>query len=167
MNELLSTLVFYALTLVILGTALGVVMSNNLVHSALLMTACFIGVGMLFIYLGADLLGTMEFMLYSGGVAILVVMGIMLTKRENGTPANFVNKKYGVAAAASVGFVLLMTAVVTNSPVPRGEFISPDTVSGLAEMMLTKYILPFEIAATLLLAALIGAIILAKGDGKA
>lgn len=167
MNDVLSTLVFYGITLVILGTALGVVMSSNLVHSALLMTACFIGVGMLFIFLSADLLGTMEFMLYSGGVAILVVMGIMLTKRENGVPANPVNKKYGVAAASAVGFVLLMAAVITQSPVPHGEFISPDTVNGLAEMMLTKYILPFEIAATLLLAALIGAIVIAKGDGEA
>ena len=64
MSEMLGTLVFYAVAFVILATALGVVTSKNLVHSALLMTACFIGVGVLFIWLSADFLGAMEFMLY-------------------------------------------------------------------------------------------------------
>ncbi|MCR5176443.1 MAG: NADH-quinone oxidoreductase subunit J [Anaerovibrio sp.] len=167
MSEILGTLVFYAVTVVILGTALGVVLSKNLVHSALLMTACFIGIGVLFIWLNADFLGAMEFMLYSGGVAILVVMGIMLTKRQDGAPGNPFNVRSLPALALVVLFLAIMFLVIMNSVVPAGEFISPDTVNGLADMMLNTYILPFEIAATLLLAALLGAIILAKGDGKA
>ena len=167
MNEMLSTLVFYLVAFVILATALGVVVSRNLVHSALLMTACFIGVGVLFIWLNADFLGAMEFMLYSGGVAILVVMGVMLTKRQDGPPANpFNNRKLG-ALGLVILFVMLMGTAVVSSPLPRGDYVSPDTVNDLADLMLNTYILPFEIAATLLLAALVGAIILAKGDGEA
>ncbi len=167
MNELISTLVFYLLAMVILGTALGVVMSRNLVHSALLMTACFIAVGMLFFWLDADFLGAMEFMLYSGGVAILVVMGVMLTKRDDGPPGNPFNNNTILALGGAGLFVLVMIAVVVSTPAPPGGYVSPDTVNELADMMLNKYILPFEIAATLLLAALVGAIILAKGDGEA
>lgn len=167
MNELLSTLVFYAVAVVILATALGVVMSKNLVHSALLMTACFIGVGVLFIWLNADFLGAMEFMLYSGGVAILVVMGVMLTKREAGPPGNPFNGRKLTALGMVILFMLVMCTVVVSTPIPTGGFVSQDTVSDLADMMLNRYILPFEIAATLLLAALLGAIILAKGDGEA
>ena len=167
MNELLSTLVFYAVAVVILATVLGVVMSQNLVHSALLMTACFIGVGVLFIWLNADFLGAMEFMLYSGGVAILVVMGVMLTKREAGPPGNPFNGRKLTALGMVILFMLVMCTVVVSTPTPTGGFVSPDTVSDLADMMLNRYILPFEIAATLLLAALLGAIILAKGDGEA
>ena len=167
MNELLSTLVFYAVAVVILATGLGVVMSKNLVHSALLMTACFIGVGVLFIWLNADFLGAMEFMLYSGGVAILVVMGVMLTKREAGPPGNPFNGRKLTALGMVILFMLVMCTVVVSTPIPTGGFVSPDTVSDLADMMLNRYILPFEIAATLLLAALLGAIILAKGDGEA
>ena len=62
MTELASLVVFCLLAVVILGTALGVVLSNNLVHSALLMTACFIGVGIMYITLEADFLGAVEFM---------------------------------------------------------------------------------------------------------
>ena len=167
MTDLAGSIVFYLLALVIIGTALGVVCSSHLVHSALLMTACFIGVGILYISLAADFLGAMEFMLYSGGVAILVVMGIMLTHHGEGLPSNPDNTKHNIAFAVSLAFVVIMGLVVTLVPLPQASFVVEDTVSGLADMMLAVYILPFEIAATLLLAALLGAIILAKGDGEA
>ena len=168
MSELAGSAVFFALAVVIIGTALGVVLNKNLVHSALLMTACFIGVGILSITLEADFLGAVEFMTYSGGVAILIVMGVMLTHRGEGVPSNPFNGRELFAAVLAAVFVTVMGLVVTFIQIPPGGgFVSGDTVADLADMMLNTYILPFEIAATLLLAALLGAIILAKGDGEA
>ena len=168
MNELIGSAVFWVLSLLIIGTALGVVMSKNLVHSALLLTACFIGVGMLYITLEADFLGAVEFMTYSGGVAVLIVMGVMLTHMGAGIPSNPFNGRELLAAALAVIFAAVMGLVLTFVQLPPDAgFASADTVGDLAEMMLNTYILPFEIAAVLLLAALLGAIILAKGDGEA
>ena len=168
MNELIGSAVFWVLSLLIIGTALGVVMSKNLVHSALLLTACFIGVGMLYITLEADFLGAVEFMTYSGGVAVLIVMGVMLTHKGEGGPSNPFNGRELLAAALAVIFAAVMGLVLTFVQLPPDAgFASADTVGDLAEMMLNTYILPFEIAAVLLLAALLGAIILAKGDGEA
>ena len=168
MNELIGSAVFWVLSLLIIGTALGVVMSRNLVHSALLLTACFIGVGMLYITLEADFLGAVEFMTYSGGVAVLIVMGVMLTHKGEGIPSNPFNGRELLAAALAVIFAAVMGLVLTFVQLPPAAgFTSADTVGDLAEMMLNTYILPFEIAAVLLLAALLGAIILAKGDGEA
>ena len=168
MNELIGSAVFWVLSLLIIGTALGVVMSKNLVHSALLLTACFIGVGMLYITLEADFLGAVEFMTYSGGVAVLIVMGVMLTHKGEGIPSNPFNGGELLAAALAVIFAAVMGLVLTFVQLPPDAgFASADTVGDLAEMMLNTYILPFEIAAVLLLAALLGAIILAKGDGEA
>ena len=168
MNELIGSAVFCVLSLVIIGTALGVVMSKNLVHSALLMTACFIGVGILYITLEADFLGAVEFMTYSGGVAVLIVMGVMLTHKGEGVPSNPFNGRQVFAASLAVIFAAVMGLVLTFVQLPPDAgFASADTVGDLAEMMLNTYILPFEIAAVLLLAALLGAIILAKGDGEA
>ena len=168
MNELIGSAVFWVLSLLIIGTALGVVMSKNLVHSALLLTACFIGVGMLYITLEADFLGAVEFMTYSGGVAVLIVMGVMLTHKGEGIPSNPFNGREFLAAALAVIFAAVMGLVLTFVQLPPDAgFASADTVGDLAEMMLNTYILPFEIAAVLLLAALLGAIILAKGDGEA
>ena len=168
MNELIGSAVFWVLSLLIIGTALGVVMSKNLVHSALLLTACFIGVGMLYITLEADFLGAVEFMTYSGGVAVLIVMGVMLTHKGEGIPSNPFTGRELLAAALAVIFAAVMGLVLTFVQLPPDAgFASADTVGDLAEMMLNTYILPFEIAAVLLLAALLGAIILAKGDGEA
>lgn len=86
MTDIFYSLVFYLIALVIIASALGVVMEKNLVHSALLMTACFIGVGMLYIFLDAEFLGAAQFMLYSGGVAILAVMAVMLIKHGDEGP---------------------------------------------------------------------------------
>ena len=73
-----------------------------------------------------------------------------------------------MAAALAVIFAAVMGLVLTFVQLPPDAgFASADTVGDLAEMMLNTYILPFEIAAVLLLAALLGAIILAKGDGEA
>ncbi len=168
MNDLIGSAVFCVLSLVIIGTALGVVMSRNLVHSALLMTACFIGVGIMYISLEADFLGAVEFMTYSGGVAVLIVMGVMLTHKGNGVPSNPFNGRELFAAALAVIFTAVMGLVLTFVQMPPDTgFVSADTVGDLADMMLNTYILPFEIAAVLLLAALLGAVILAKGDGEA
>ena len=108
MNELIGSAVFWVLSLLIIGTALGVVMSKNLVHSALLLTACFIGVGMLYITLEADFLGAVEFMTYSGGVAVLIVMGVMLTHKGEGIPSNPFNGRELLAAALAVIFAAVM-----------------------------------------------------------
>ena len=168
MTELASLVVFCLLAVVILGTALGVVLSNNLVHSALLMTACFIGVGILYITMEADFLGAVEFMTYSGGVAVLIVMGVMLTHKGEGVPSNPFNGRQVFAASVAVIFAAVMGLVLTFVQLPPDTgFVSADTVGDLADMMLNTYILPFEIAAVLLLAALLGAIILANGDGEA
>ncbi|MGM9581812.1 MAG: NADH-quinone oxidoreductase subunit J [Anaerovibrio sp.] len=168
MNDLIGSAVFWVLSLLIIGTALGVVMSKNLVHSALLLTACFIGTGILYITLEADFLGAVEFMTYSGGVAVLIVMGVMLTHKGEGLPSNPFNGRELFAAALAVVFAAVMGLVLTFVQLPPDAgFVSADTVGDLAEMMLSTYILPFEIAAVLLLAALLGAIILAKGDGEA
>ena len=167
MTDIFYSLVFYLIALVIIASALGLVMEKNLVHSALLMTACFIGVGMLYIYLDAEFLGAAQFMLYSGGVAILAVMAVMLIKHGDEGPRDGGNGRALRAIAVASAFALVIGMIITALPYAPAGYISQDNVSELAEMMLTEYVLPFEIAAILLLSALIGAIILAKGDGEA
>lgn len=167
MTEYIDFAIFAVLSTFILGTALGVVLNKNLVHSALLLTACFIGVGILYITLKADFLGAAEFMTYSGGVAVLIVMGVMLTHHGDGVPSNPANGRGKIAAVLAVLFTLVLGAAITMLQLPSGKgFMSEDTVGDLADLMLNLYILPFEIVAVLLLAALLGAVVLAKGDGE-
>lgn len=163
--NLIQAGVFYALGTVALLGALGVVFFRNVVHSALSLTASFIGIGCLYIFLSADFMGAVQFLVYGGAVAILIVMAIMLTRREDMAHSNPSAGMLAQAGALVVAglFGLLMAGVAFLSPFVPEPTAFDDTVTGLADLMLTKFILPFEVAAVLLLMAMIGAIVLAKG----
>ena len=98
-------------------------------------------------------------------MAILIVMAIMLTRREDMARSNPSAGLLVQAGALIIAgfFGLIMAGVALLSPFSSQPVDLGDTVTGLADLMLTKYILPFEVAAVLLLIAMIGAIILAKG----
>ena len=157
--------VFFVLAGCALLFACGVIFCRNVVHSALCLTATFICVGCLYISIGADFMGAVQILVYGGAVAILIVMALMLTRRNDMARSNpsrgFLNH---IAAVAVAGLFLSgMCAVALLSPFKSMPNELGDTVPGLADLMLTRYVLPFEITAVLLLAAMIGAILLAKG----
>ncbi len=160
---------FYALAAVTVVSALGVVLSRNVVHSALLLTASFIGVGCLYIYIGAEFMGAVQFLVYGGAVAILVVMAVMLTRRDDmahSNPSRSIGHQLKAAVVAG-GVFLTMALTALLSPFQESPAELGDSTTGLADLMLTKYVLPFEVAAILLLIAMIGAVILAKGADEA
>ena len=157
--SLIAAGVFYALGTVALLGAMGVVFFRNVVHSALSLTASFIGIGCLYIFLSVDFMGAVQFLVYGGAVAI------MLTRRDDmahSNPSAGLLTQAG-ALVVAVFFALLMAGVTFLSPFISEPTDLGNTVTGLADLMLTKFILPFEAAAVLLLVAMIGAIILAKG----
>lgn len=163
--ELINAAIFYAIAGVIILGALGVVLLRNLVHSALCLTVAFIAIGCSYIFLSADFMGAVQIMVYGGAVSILLVMGIMFTRRDDMAHSNPSRGliPHLMALPVAGGFFAVMTMVVLFTPFNMVPAELGDTASGIAELMLTKYALPFEVVAVLLLAALIGAIILAKG----
>lgn len=161
--------IFAAISGVIVIGALGVVVWRNLVHSALSLTLAFVGLGCLYISLSADFLGAVQIMVYGGAVSILLVMGIMFTRRDDMAHSNpsrtFMSHLVALPVAGS--FLGMMTLVLLFTPFKEAPVEVEDTAAAIADLMLTKYMLPFEIVAVLLLVALVGAIILAKGVDEA
>ena len=169
--DLIMAGIFYALAGVAVLSALGVVLMRNVVHSALMLTASFIGVGCLYIYMDASFMGAVQFLVYGGAVAILIVMAVMLTRRPDmahSNPSRGIISQIGAAIVAGI-FCCVMAFVALLSPfrvsLADGQILG-DSVTGIADLMLAKYVLPFEVAAVLLLIAMIGAIILAKRNPK-
>ena len=163
MDNLFSIAIFYLLAAVILGSAILVVTLKNLVHCVLWLAVTFIAIAGLFMMLNADFLAMVQILVYAGAVCIMVVFAIMLTHRKDMSTSNLFNAQFKVAGLVAFltallsGYMGVRTAwTATATPVP------PDTVGEIAELLLTKYVIPFEVAALLLLVALIGAIILAK-----
>lgn len=162
-NSIWMVAAFYLLSAVIIVSALLVVFLKNIVHSVLWLAVCFIALAGLFLTLDADFLAAVQVLVYAGAVCIMVVFGIMLIQRGDMGKTNLFNSQTGVAAGV-VALVLVVSGylsatthwVGTAAPVPH------KTVEHIATLLLSKYVIPFEVAALLLLVALVGAIILAK-----
>ena len=163
--DLIEAGIFFAFAGLALLFAFGVVLFRNVVHSALSLTATFICVACLYISVGAHFMGAVELLVYGGAVAVLIVMAVMLTRRENMASSNPSRgiARHICAAFVAGAFLLAMGAVTILSPFESEPNGLGDAAPMIADLMLTRYVLPVEAAAVLLLVAMIGAIILAKG----
>ncbi|MFZ5753200.1 MAG: NADH-quinone oxidoreductase subunit J [Bacillota bacterium] len=157
------TLAFGFIALVTILSALGVVLFKNIVHSALSLVVTFIGVAALYVTLQADYVALVQVLVYGGAVSVLIVFAIMLIQRGTIKETNlFGNLKIPafVVSLATVGILSWLISITGWQTVEKK--LPETTVTGIAELMLTKYAIPFEVAAILLLVALIGAIVIGK-----
>ncbi len=154
---------FWLIAIITLGSALAMVLNKNIFRSALFMVVTFIGVAAMYVLLQADFLAAVQILVYAGAIAIFIVFGIMLTVRGNMKQTNLFSKNAALAGLVSLVLVVINAIMVLTSDWPVSEAAPPvETVGQIAELMLTKFIVPFEVVAVLLLVALLGAIIIAK-----
>ena len=158
--------VFWILSAITVLGGLAAVTLKNTVHCALAVTAAFAGLALLFLQLDAQFAGFAQILVYIGAVAILVVFAILLT-RGSETPAGKVFSKSwftGLLIAAAV-FAVLSWAVIRSSAVLPHEAAAPTaTVQQIGNALIGRYVLPLEIVAVLLTAAMIGAVIVAMHE---
>jgi len=158
---------FWILAIFTLGSALLMVMNKNIFHSALFMVLTFIGVAAMYVMLQADFMAAVQILVYAGAIAIFLVFGIMLTQRGNMKQTNLFGKHTAVAGLVSLALVVINAFMVWNTNWLKSTAEPPqDTVGQIADLMLGKFMVPFEVAAILLLVALLGAVIIAKGVKK-
>ena len=160
-------LVFYGIALLIIGSALAVVFLKNIVHSALCLVVSFLGVAAIYFMLSAGFLAVIQIMVYAGAISVLIIFAIMLVidkdmKKTNQFSRNLGNFAFGIPIIGMV--IVTMLVAICKSDFPLAAVPGSDQgVGQLAELMLGNFVVPFEAAAVLLLVAVIGAIIMAKG----
>ncbi len=143
--------------------ALLVVVQRNVFRTALALVLCFLAVAGLFVTLSADFLAAIQVLVYVGAVAILIILGVMLTRdSEKGSPPH----RFGFPIFVSTVILLaLMIYVVTATPwATGGDPVLKPTVEALGLVLFSSqsYLFVVEIAPVLLLAAVIGAIVLVR-----
>jgi NADH-quinone oxidoreductase subunit J len=157
---------FYLISALTVCGGLAAVLLKNTVHCALALTVAFAGLALLFLQLDAQFAGFAQILVYIGAVAILVVFAILLT-RGSDTPKGGVFSRTWVAglAIAAAVFSMLGWAVLRAAPWLSNETSAPDlTVKQIGEALMGRYVLPLEIVAVLLTAALVGAVIVAMHE---
>lgn len=154
---------FWVIAVITLGAALMMVLNKNIFHSALYMIVTFLGVAAIYVMLQADFMAGVQVLVYGGAIAIFIVFGVMLTQRGNMRQTNLFSKSAALAGLVSLGLIVINAVMVLKTNWPLSTATPPeDTVNQIADMMYTKMLIPFEVAAILLLVALLGAVIIAK-----
>jgi len=161
------SVVFYLLAGLTVAGGLAAVLLKNTVHCALALTVAFAGLALLFLSLDAQFAGFAQILVYIGAVAILVVFAILLT-RGSETPKDGVYSRHwisGLVIAAGVFAVFGWAVLQSLGGLPVRTGPAPTvTVLDIGNALMGRYVLPLEIVALLLTAALIGAVIVAMHE---
>lgn len=162
----MGTVVFFIFAILAIAAAWGVVTSKNIMHSALYLALSFSGVAVLYVLMNADYLAGVQLLVYTGGIAIMVVFAVMLTLRGDVRESNPENRVWGWGALIStLMFIVLAVVILTNADwrILPTAWDNVGSAADISLLLLTKFMVPFEAAAVLLTVALVGAVILAKG----
>lgn len=150
-----------------LGAAVMVVTVRNLVHAALWLVVVLFGVAVLFVLLNAGFLAVAQVVVYIGAIAILMIFAIMMTRRVAQDKTRRLNKNWIWAAVISVAFGASLTIALSswsgfNRQAPQIS-ARADQILQLGQALVSPnyYVLAFELASVLLLAALVGSIMVA------
>jgi NADH-quinone oxidoreductase subunit J len=154
---------YFVAALTVLG-GLGVVLARNVVHSALFLIAALLAVAAVFILLSAEFLAIVQILIYGGAVTILILFAMMLT-RVRDMPGALDGPQRPFAALAAAAFLALSILAVVSAEWPgETEEITVIAFSDLGDKLFRNWAAPFEVASLVLLVALVGAIILARGE---
>jgi NADH-quinone oxidoreductase subunit J len=158
-----TAVLFYVFAIMAGGSAFGVVISRNIVRTAVFLLFTLTGVAGLYFLLNAEFLAAVQLVVYAGGTLILIVFGVMLTSKS---PYSKFDPKLGeVMVAVSFGIVLLsalIMAIMRLDVTPEKPVTGEYPMARLGEALLGDFLIPFEVVSVLLLVVMIGAAYLAK-----
>ncbi len=158
-------IIFYLFALITIVSAAFVVTTKNVTHSAFFLLFTFFGVAGIYILLGADFIAVVQIMVYVGGILILLLFGVMLTNKITDVEIK-TGTIHLLPAAISVGVFMgavIAVMVWTNWKIEDSQ-IPLTTTKTLGNLLITDYVLIFELLGILLLVALIGAASIARRD---
>jgi NADH-quinone oxidoreductase subunit J len=157
---------FFIVAFWILACALGVVLFRKIIYSAVSMIFCFLGVAFAYALLNAALVAVIQVLVYVGAISIVVMFAIMLTEAQHGRYNLFFNRQSVFAAPLAVAGALIVAAAIVSSEVAGvGDLSLNLSLREVSKLIFNYYVLPFELVSLVLLAAMVGAILLARQEG--
>ncbi len=165
-TESWASLVFYVVAICLVLGALAVVLLPRIVHAALALVFFFFMTSGIYVLLGADFIAATQVIIYVGAITVLFLFAIMLTHHSYAPDSNPGNSQWLAAGpvAAVIGGLLIWVFSqarfqISTAATPGGV---TDVTQSLGKLLMGPYLVPFEIAGLLLLAAMIGAIVIAR-----
>jgi NADH:ubiquinone oxidoreductase subunit 6 (subunit J) len=161
----LEVVTFWGLCVLLIGSALAVVLTKNLFHSVLYLALSLTATAGVFLALDAEFLAAVQLLLYAGGVVTIVVFAIVVTERLVGERITQTSRHIlaGLVLAGALLLALLRVLRGADLPVER-QVITVDVTRAIGQVLLTEFVLPFELLAVLLLVGLLGALYFARPE---
>ncbi len=162
----LFDIIFFFFALVTIGSAVVVVTSRNVIYSAFSLLFTFFGVAGIYVLLNADFLAVAQLLIYVGGILVLLLFGVLLTNKvvdvdiKTGTFQIFPAAVLTAFLGGALCGIYLITDWKEVAQIPDVQ----TTATGLGELFMTSYLLPFEIVSVVLLVALVGAAMFARKE---
>lgn len=163
---------FWVLAATAVVSALAMIHTQNIFRAAIMLVVTFVAVAGLFVLLSAEFLAVVQVLIYAGAISILLIFAVLLTREgEEGNPAN--RLRIPAALGAALMLVVLVTVIAATDwllldgtletgAMARVDEVFASTPIWLASLLLKEWVLPFEIASVLLLAAAVGALVIVR-----
>ena len=160
-----EVLAFWVLGFVLVGSALAVVLSKNLFHAVLWLALALTGTAGVFLQLDAEFLAAVQLLLYAGGIVTIVVFAIVVTERLVGERISQTSRRIAASTVVAAALLATILSAISERPLPVTPPALPaDLTRNIGDAVLTRFVMPFELLALLMLAALMGAIYFARPD---
>ena len=151
-----------------IAAAIRVVTTHNIVHAALYLVVVLAGVAALFILVGAEFTGVAQVLVYIGAVVVLFLFGIMLTRARIGRELDVNNERRWIAGLVALLLLAVMSFALVDAfkdtNIDAQTALVPQSTELVSDAIFRDYLIPFEAVSFLLLAALIGAIVVARRE---
>ena len=168
MTEPYQEVLFWIFAVVMSLAAIRVVTSRNVVHAALYLVVTLMSAAAVYVLLLAEFLAWVQVLVYVGAIVVLMLFGLMLTRAPIGG-GSYDNDQRWLAAICALAVFGVTTWILLDAFEGRDITLTarerPSTGS-IGEVIFSKYVLPFEVVSVLLLAALVGAVVIARRDGE-
>ena len=159
-----TEVIFYFIAAATVLGAFGVVATGRVAYAAISLIFKLLAVAALYILLASEFLALVQVLLYAGGVAVLLLFVLMLTRaRELTAGLDGAQKPFAIVAGLSLMGTLIAMVFLTTWPRRAGE-PAVVNINAIGDRLFRDFALPFEVASLVLLVALIGAIVLARSE---
>lgn len=166
-----GTISVYSFAAITVLSALFVLITKHVLHAAFGLLVCLLGIAGLYLLAGAEFLGVTQLLVYAGGILVLIIFGIMLTNRADGKTIKAGNHRVIPGVLSGIAIFLLFTQIYSQSSF-RDSLRSTGNniplmghpVESLGVEIMTRYLLPFELIAVILLVILVGSLFISKKE---
>ncbi len=163
----MNAFIFYLLAVIASVSAFRVVTARNVFHSALFLVLTLFSVAGIYILLGAEFLAGVQVLIYVGAITILIIFAVMLTHQISNKSIRQTNEQvFPAVLIVLIFFVMsIISLFLTFWPMATAEAGS-DNIFRIGQLLMTTYVIPFEVISIVLLVALIGAIVISRREKR-